>query len=193
MKEKVIDMTQGAILPQMIRFAVPVLLGMLCQRVYNFADVYIVGKFLGDEALAAMSIAGSAMYLLFAIMQGLTTGVSVVLAQVISGALCLTYAWKILSFLRFTKENAKINRDIAKQILIYGVPTGLQMSIISISDMTLQGMFNTYGTSMVVAYGICVKVETVGWQLTEAIGMALGTFAGQNIGAGKVDRVKRGV
>ena len=42
-------------------FALPVLLGMLCQRVYNFADAYIVGRFLGDEALAAGRISGRAM------------------------------------------------------------------------------------------------------------------------------------
>lgn len=74
-------MTQGAILPQMIRFGLPVLLGMLCQRIYNFADAYIVGKYLGDEPLAAVSIAGTAMYFLFSIMSGITTGISVVIAQ----------------------------------------------------------------------------------------------------------------
>ena len=81
MKEKVMDMTQGPIFSKMFRFALPILFGMLCQRIYNFADVYIVGKYLGDEALAAVSIAGIAMYLLLSIMQGLTTGVSVVMAQ----------------------------------------------------------------------------------------------------------------
>lgn len=316
MKEKMVDMTQGAILPKMIRFALPVLLGMLFQRIYNFADVYIVGKYIGDNALAAVSIAGSGMYLLLSIMMGLTTGVSVlisqyygagnqkkitetfvtsiyvailtvflvtfagilgakpllyalqtsdelmsdawiylviifagsfgtmlynwisavlrslgnsivpliflilssilnialdivlivifpmgvagaaiatVLAQLISGVFCLLYALKILPFLRLSKENMRLNRDIARLILIYGVPTGLQMSIISISDMTLQSMINTYGTALVVAYGVCTKVEGLGWQMAEAIGTALATFAGQNVGANRYDRVKKGV
>ena len=316
MKEQIVDMTQGSITSKMIRFALPVLFGMLCQRIYNFADVYIVGRYLGDEPLAAVSIAGSAMYLLMSIMMGLTTGVSVVisqyygagrkdkvvetfvtsiyvaiastvlitiagvlgakpllmalqtseelmdyawiylviifigsfgtmlynwisavlrslgnsivplifliissilnivldiafvvllplgvagaaiatvLAQIISGVTCLLYAWKILPFLRLSRDKMKMDRDLAKQILTYGIPTGLQMSIISISDMTLQGMINTYGTALVVAYGVCMKVEGLGWQMTEAIGTALGTFVGQNIGAGKFDRVKKGV
>ena len=316
MKEKVVDMTKGPIMSQMIRFALPVLFGMLCQRIYNFADVYIVGRYLGDEPLAAVSIAGTAMYLLLSVMMGLTTGVSVVisqyygagrtdkvvetfatsiyvsigsviiitiagvlgakpllvalqtseelmtdaciylviifagcfgtmlynwisavlrslgnsivplifliissilniildialvvwiplgvagaalatvLAQVISGILCLIYAWKILPFLRLSRDNMRMNKEIAKQILTYGIPTGLQMSIITISDMTLQGMINTYGTALVVAYGVCIKVEGLGWQMTEAIGTALGTFVGQNIGAGRFDRVKKGV
>ena len=52
MGEKTVDMTKGSILPKMIRFALPVLLGMLFQRIYNFVDVYIVGRYLVDEALA---------------------------------------------------------------------------------------------------------------------------------------------
>lgn len=79
--KKVMDMTKGPVLSQMTRFALPVLLGMLCQRIYNFADTYIVGHFLGDGALAAVSIAGTAMYLLFSVMMGVTTGVSVVISQ----------------------------------------------------------------------------------------------------------------
>ena len=316
MRANVMDMTQGAIMPKLVRFALPVLLGMLFQRIYNFADVYIVGRFLGDEALAAVSISGAAMYLLFSIMMGLTTGVSVVisqfygagdenkiretfatsiyvagimtlivtamgllfakpllrilqtsdalfddaytylviifagafgtmlynwisavlrslgnsvvplaflilssvlnvvldivlvvyipmgvagaalatvLAQVVSGALCLAYALKILPVLRLTRAQLRMNPQIAKQILIYGIPTGLQMSIISISDMTLQSKINTYSTALIVAYSVCVKVEIVGWQLADAIGTALGTFVGQNIGAARYDRVRSGV
>lgn len=316
MGEKTVDMTKGSILPKMIRFALPVLLGMLFQRIYNFVDVYIVGRYLGDEALAAVSIAGGAMYLLFSIMMGLTTGVSVVvsqyygggdekkvtetfvssiyvavvstliitiagmigarpllrvlqtsndlldqatvylmvvfagavgtmlynwisavlrslgnsvvplvfliissvlnvildiafvvwipmgvagaafatvLAQLLSGIGCLAYAWKILPILRFRKEELHCDRELVKQMLIYGVPTGLQMSIISVSDMTLQAMVNTYGTALIVAYGVCIKVEGVGWQMAEAIGTSLGTFTGQNVGANHLDRVKQGV
>ena len=309
-------MTQGSILPKMVRFGLPVLLGMLFQRIYNFADVFIVGHYLGDAPLASVSIAGSAVYLLFSVMMGLTTGVSVViaqyygagdenklketfvtsiyvaiaaallitllgclgakpllqalqtsqellegahtylfiifagsfstmlynwiaavlrslgnsvvpliflivssvlnilldilfiavipmgvagaalatvLAQAISGILCTVYAFRILPILRFTRKEFIMNPGIARQILIYGVPTGLQMSIISISDMTLQSKINTYSTALVVAYGVCIKVEGVGWQIADAIGTSVGTFCGQNVGARRFDRVRKGV
>ena len=316
-------MTRGPVLAQMAKFALPVLFGMLCQRIYNFADTYIVGRFLGDEALAAVSIAGTAMYMLFSIMMGVTTGVSVVisqyygaqqedqirhtfvagayvagahkgeaalsahglrvggmltvnpllrilrtseallpaagaylmviyagscgtmlynfsssvlralgnslvpllflivssvlnvfldivfvawipmgtagaafatvLAQMISGILCMWYAWRILPFLRIRKTEWKLDFYLAGQVLRYGLPTGLQMSIISISDMTLQAVINTYGTTMIVAYGVCMKVEGLGFQLADAIGSSLGTFTGQNVGAGDFGRVRKGV
>ena len=316
MKSNVMDMTRGPIMPQLVRFGTPVLLGMLFQRIYNFVDVFIVGHYLGDEALAAVSIAGSAMYLLMSLMMGLTTGVSIViaqyygagdedkvretfassifvaiamtalitvcgllggkgllgllqtsealmadahtylmiifagccgtmlynwisavmrslgnsvvplaalilsslfnivldilfiaviplgvagaalatvLAQALSGLLCLFYAYKVLPMLRLKRSELRMNTQIAKQILTYGIPTGLQMSIISISDMALQAKINTYETALIVAYGIATKVEFLGWQLAEAIGTALGTFVGQNVGAGDYKRVRQGV
>lgn len=316
MNRRATDMTHGRIMPQLIRFGLPVLLGMLFQRIYNFADAYIVGRYLGDNALGAVSVAGCAMYLLLSLMMGLTTGVSVVIAQYygagdeekvkktfavsiyvclaavilitavsmvsakpllrllqtgeeliddahiylliifagsfgtmlynlisavlrslgnsvvplaflilscalnilldialvawipmgvagaaiatvlsqfISGALCLAYALRILPMLRPSRRTMRFDAAIARQILLYGLPTGLQMSIISISDMTLQAMVNTFGTALVVAYGVCLKVEGVGWQMAEAIGTSVGTFTGQNIGAKQYDRVKQGV
>ena len=54
MGEKTVDMTKGSILPKMIRFALPVLLGMLFQRIYNFVDVYIVGRYLGWSHVSAV-------------------------------------------------------------------------------------------------------------------------------------------
>ena len=62
-KEVMVDMTTGRIAPQILKFAMPVLLGLIFQRIYNFADSYIVGHFLGDNALAAVSVAGVGMYL----------------------------------------------------------------------------------------------------------------------------------
>ena len=80
-EEKTVDMTHGKIMPQLVKFMLPVFLGLICQRVYNFADCYIVGRYLGDNALSAVSISGTAVYLLMSLMIGLTTGVSVVMSQ----------------------------------------------------------------------------------------------------------------
>lgn len=315
-KEKTTDMTRGPVFRQMAVFALPVLLGMLCQRIYNFADAYIVGRFLGDEALAAVSISGTAMYMMTSIIMGVTTGVSIVisqfygagqqkqiretfaagihvsvwmtvivtvvgmattnpllgllqtsrelmpaasaylliiyagccatmlynlasavlramgnsvvplvflilssilnvildvafvswipmgvagaafatvLSQLISGVLCVLYALRIMPVLRLSRNEWKPDRHLVTEILRYGLPTGLQMSIISISDMTLQAVINTYSTAMIVAYGVALKVEGLGFQLADAIGTAMGTFAGQNAGAGDIPRVKKGV
>lgn len=315
-RTKEMDMTKGPVLRQLTQFAIPVLFGMVFQKVYNFADAYIVGHYLGDEALAAVSICGTVMFMLFSINAGISTGVGVVIsqffgankpqemkkafvasvyvaigvvilatsigivsaepvlrlmqtsdelmpqakeylviiyagcigtmlynfcasvlravgnsvvplvfliissilnivldilfvavipmgaagaalatvvAQFVSGVLCIIYARKILDFINVKGKEWKPDFYLIKEVLRYGVPAALQMSIISIGDMTLQAVVNTYGTAMVVAYGVCLKVEGVGWELTNAIGMAVGTFTGQNVGAGNLDRVKKGV
>ena len=315
-RTKEMDMTKGPVLRQLTQFAVPVLFGMVFQKVYNFADAYIVGHYLGDEALAAVSICGTVMFMLFSINAGISTGVGVVIsqffgankpqemkkafvasvyvaigvvilatsigivsaepvlrlmqtseelmpqakeylviiyagcigtmlynfcasvlravgnsvvplifliissilnivldilfvavipmgaagaalatvvAQFVSGVLCIIYVRKILDFINVKGKEWKPDFGLIKEVLRYGVPAALQMSIISIGDMTLQAVVNTYGTAMVVAYGVCLKVEGVGWELTNAIGMAVGTFTGQNVGAGNLERVKKGV
>ena len=78
---KEMDMTRGPVLSQMTKFAIPVLFGMVFQKIYNFADAYIVGHYLGDEALAAVSICGTIMFMLFSINVGISTGVGVVISQ----------------------------------------------------------------------------------------------------------------
>lgn len=55
------DMTEGKIIPQLTAFTIPLVLGNLFQLTYNAADSVIVGKFVGDEALAAVGTAGPVM------------------------------------------------------------------------------------------------------------------------------------
>ncbi len=309
------DMTSGRIAPQILRFAFPVLLGLIFQRIYNFVDSYIVGHYLGDNPLAAVNIAGTAMYLVLSLILGLTTGITVVLsqyygagqekemeetyfssiyitlgmtviitvaglvlsrpllillrtpsevlteatrylqivtglcigsmvynwiasvlralgnswiplvflgvssglnivldilfvavlpfgvkgaayatvlAQLISGILCFIYAWRVLPMCRFRRGKMKFNPKIGRQMLKYGLPAGLQMSIISISDMTLQAVVNTFGTVLVVAYGVGLRMEWIGMLVGDSLGQALGTFAGQNTGAKNIGRIKSG-
>lgn len=119
--------------------------------------------------------------------------IATVASQVISGFLCLVYALKVLPVLRLSRKQFACDKQLVRSILVYGLPTGLQMSIISVSDMTLQAVVNTYSTALVVAYGVCLKVEGLGFQLGDAIGTALGTFVGQNVGAKRFDRVRKGV
>lgn len=115
-----------------------------------------------------------------------------VLAQLISGIVCLFYAFRLFPFLKVRKENLGFDWALGREILKYGIPAGAQMSIISVSDLFLQGFVNTYGTDMVVAYGVCIKVEGLGMQWGDAIGSAVATFVGQNVGAKNFKRVKQG-
>ena len=75
------DMTQGPILPNLIRFAVPLMLTGILQLLYNAADVVIVGRFAGATALAAVSSTGALINLIVNVFMGLSLGASVVVGQ----------------------------------------------------------------------------------------------------------------
>lgn len=76
-----IDMTAGSETRHLIRFALPLLAGNLLQQVYNIADTVIVGKVLGDDALAAVGATGSITYFFYTLCLGLATGAGIMISQ----------------------------------------------------------------------------------------------------------------
>ncbi len=76
-----VDMTSGREPQLIIRFALPLLAGNLLQQLYNLADTAIVGKQLGDDALAAVGATGSVTYLFYTLCLGLATGAGIMIAQ----------------------------------------------------------------------------------------------------------------
>ena len=75
------DMTEGAITPQLLRFAIPLAIGLLFQQLYNTVDAMIVGKFVGKAALGAVGSTASIINMLIALFAGLSTGAGVVISQ----------------------------------------------------------------------------------------------------------------
>ena len=83
-KSHTIDMTEGAILPKMLRFALPLMASSILQLMFNAADVAVVGKFCGDTSLAAVSSNSAMISLLVNIFIGLATGTNVLAARFFS-------------------------------------------------------------------------------------------------------------
>ena len=108
-----------------------------------------------------------------------------VLSQILSGLLCFAYAWKQFPVFHLKREEWTLDKGVLKKILLIGIPAAVQNSIITVSNMVLQGVLNTYGTTMVLAYGIVSKYELICMQVGDSLGTALSTFAGQNMGAGE--------
>ena len=75
------DMTEGAITPQLLRFAIPLAIGLLFQQLYNTVDAMIVGKFVGKAALGAVGSTASIINMLIGLFAGLSTGAGVVISQ----------------------------------------------------------------------------------------------------------------
>ena len=76
-----LDMTQGSPAKLILRFTLPIIIGNVFQQLYNMVDAIIVGRFVGNQALAAVGATGTIMFLILGFMQGLTTGFTVLTSQ----------------------------------------------------------------------------------------------------------------
>ncbi len=75
------DMTQGSEMRHIIMFSLPLLAGNLLQQTYNIVDTMVVGRYLGDDALAAVGATGSITYLFYTLCIGLSVGAGIIVAQ----------------------------------------------------------------------------------------------------------------
>ena len=80
-----VDMTQGTPWKQIIRFALPLLLGNLFQQLYNTVDAAVVGNYVGSEALAAVGTSGPVINLLVGLFLGMSLGAGILISQASSG------------------------------------------------------------------------------------------------------------
>ncbi len=308
------DMTSGALLPKIIRFSIPLMLSSLLQLLYNAADVVVVGRFVGDTALAAVGSTGSLINLIVNVFMGLSIGTGVLVAQSygagddrrmekvvhtsialgLIGGLILTFAGILLArpmlqlmgspadvidqatlyiriffggmvanltynfgaavlrsvgdtkrplyilavtglvnvalnlllvivfhlgvagvaiatitaqflsciavlvllmrapgSIRFSWSKLHIDPKTMIQMLRVGLPAGLQGTIFSISNVLIQSSINSFGSTIVAGSSAAANLEGFVYVGMNAFYQAALTFTGQNMGAGKLDRIRR--
>lgn len=103
----------------------------------------------------------------------------------------LVAIWKN-PFFRFQRKHFAVDMQLIKDIFSLGLPVAGQNVMISLSTTMLQSVVNSYGPAVMAAYTATGRVEQLVHQPFNSLAMAASTFAGQNIGAGKSDRVKEG-
>lgn len=114
------------------------------------------------------------------------------LSQLISGALCLIYMAKAFPILRLSREDLRFRWSYARRLLNMGLPMGLQYSITAIGSILLQTAVNGLGAAAMAAVTAGSKVNMLCCCPFDAIGTTAATFAGQNLGAGKPERIHEG-
>ena len=315
MKDTTLKMVEGNPYKLICRFALPVLLSQVCQQLYNTADAFIVGRFLGTNALAAVSSSGTLIFLMVSFFVGMAMGAGVVISRyfgagedakvskaihtvvalglvcgvfltvvgvaltptflvwmntdpevlpeaieyfryyflgsmamilynmctsimnavgdskrplyylVISSAINIAldvlfvgvFKWgvwaaavatvisqavsMILSFAHLLKKGnvftvelrkIRIHMDMTKEMLRYGVPSGIQNSVIGLANVVVQSQINSFGRFAMAAYGTHAKIEGFVFLPINSFNMAITTFVSQNLGAKKYDRAKLG-
>lgn len=313
--ESVKDMTQGNPYSQIIAFALPIFLSQVFQQLYNTADTLIVGRFLGTNALAAVSSSGTLIFLLVSFFNGTSMGagvvvskyfgakdndkisraihtnivfsllcgvvltlvgvfltptflvwmktdpdvlpeaieyfryyflgslamimynacrgimsalgdskrplyylifssllnvaldvlfvagfgwgvwsaaVATVLSQAASVVLCLRHLLVKDQIYSVQLKKLRIDKAMLLEIIRYGLPAGVQNSVIAFANTIVQTQINSFGKYATAAYGTHGKIEGFAFLPIVSFNMAISTFISQNLGAGLYDRVKQG-
>ena len=140
--------------------------------------VNIVLDFLFVGALG-MGVAGAAL--------------ATVLSQSISMVLTIVYLMRLDSSLRLEIREIGFDRRELHAILRLGVPTGIQTSLYTISNLLIQSGVNALGTDSAAAWAAYSKIDAFYWMINTAFGISITTFVGQNYGAGNRERIRKGM
>ena len=309
------DMTQGSIYSQMTAFALPILLSQVFQQLYNTADSLMVGRFLGTDALAAVSSSGTLIFLLISFFNGTAMGAGVVISryfgernednvsraihtnitfglvsgifltivgvaftptflvwmktdpdvlpqaieyfryyflgatalvmynicrgimnalgdskrplwylifssvlnvildllfigvfgwgvwsaalatvisQMASVVLCMAYLLKKGNIFTVEIKKLRFHKDMLLEIVRYGLPSGVQNSVIAFANVIVQTQINSFGKYATAAYGTHAKIEGFAFLPMTSFNMATSTFISQNLGAKQYERARKG-
>ena len=178
---------------QLIFFAIPVTV------TYNMASG--VMRSLGDSKTPVMFLALAALVnigldILFILVFRLGVfgaALATVISQLASGLGCVIVIVKRYPILRMTREDRKYRPFFARQLVGMGIPFGLQYSITAIGSVMMQTSVNGLGTIAVAAVTAGGKLSAFFACVIDALASTMATFAGQNIGARKLDRVDQGL
>ena len=118
--------------------------------------------------------------------------VASVISQAVSATLCFFYLIRPGTIYTLRIREIRFHRGYLADILRYGIPTGVQNSVIGLANVIVQSNINTFGKAAMAGCGTYSKIEGFAFLPITCFAMALSTFVGQNLGAGKKDRVREG-
>ena len=115
------------------------------------------------------------------------------IAQAVSAFLVMSQLMRTKEAYRVEIRKIRFHREMTKQIIMVGLPAALQQSITAFSNVIVQSYINSFGTAAIAGYSATVRIDGFLQLILQSFNMTITTFVGQNIGAGKTDRVKRGI
>jgi putative MATE family efflux protein len=116
-----------------------------------------------------------------------------VLSQSIAFISAIVYLNRHHEVINIKVREMRFYKDIFKQALRIGLPTGMQHTFVSLGITFIMSIVNKFGTDVIAAYTVATRIDSLALLPAMNIGQALATFVGQNIGAQKTERVKSGL
>ena len=116
-----------------------------------------------------------------------------VIAQAISAVFCFLKLMSMKEYFDMNRSTVRLEKAYALRIIKIGVPSGITQAIMSMSMMVVQSLTNSMGEMVIAANVIIMRVDGFAMMPNFSFGQALSVYTGQNVGAGKWDRVQKGV
>ena len=176
-----------------------IVIGIMGSAYYNIVSGILRG--LGDSFsplvfLIVACVLNIFLDLLFVIefdMAAAGVALATVMAQGVSAALCLLRLTHMKETVRLTRKSLVPDKRMTSRIIRLGLPSGLTQAIFSMAAIVVQALTNSFGTSVIACAIVVMRVDGFAMMPNFTFGMAMTTFVGQNVGAGRMDRVREGV
>ena len=119
--------------------------------------------------------------------------VATVIAQYVSGIGILLYYLLRFPELRIARRHMKWDGSIVREIAGFSCLTCVQQSVMNLGILMVQGLVNSFGAAVMAAFAAAVKIDSFAYMPVQDFGNAFSTFIAQNYGAGRADRIRRGI
>lgn len=180
-------------------YFVIILLGMTASMLYNICSGIL--RAVGDAVTPLFFLIGSTVcnvILDLVFVKTLVMGVkgaayATVISQILAFVLCMIYMWMRYPELRINAGNLKAEAGLVKEMVSTGFSMGFMLSLINIGSVALQTCINEFGKDIIVAHTAARKITDVFMMPFSVFGAAMATYCGQNLGAGKYDRIRKGL
>lgn len=177
-----------------------IIVGLLATFLYDICAAVL--RAIGDTITpliilaisVALNVAGDIFFVVIVKAGVRGAAVATVLAQLIAFIVCAFYMVKKYDILRLSRTDFKgMESAMVKNMLGGGLSMGFMSSLVNIGSLTLQTAINKLGQDIIVAHTAARKISEIFMVMFTVFGQTMATYCGQNIGAGKVDRVKKGI
>lgn len=174
-------------------------IGLVFNVIYNMAAGILNAVGNSKRSLLYLAIASITNIVLdLLLIRGFNMGVegaaiATDLSQVISSILAVYFLMRINEDYKVNLAKIKLHKEMAIKIIKIGLPTGIQNMVISLSNVLIQSSINVFGSKTMAGFGAYLKIDGFNILPVMSLSMAATTFTGQNYGAGKIQRVKRGM
>ena len=173
--------------------------GMIILMLYNvcaailrsIGDSFTPLIFLGISV--GLNIGGDILFLKVIPMGVRGAAVATVLSQFIALVSCLIYSCKRYEILWISRKDFRIDSSLTAKLMSTGCSMGFMSSLVSIGSVTLQSAINAFGQDIILAHTTARRFSELFMMMFGVLGTTMATFCGQNLGAGKYDRIRKGI